>query len=112
LTTRPSTAGSRPAPWSWKSGRAATCSWRVDETYIKVKGRWVYLYRAVDSRGQTIDFRLSVKRDAQAAKRAIRFAADVRKALARSNTVNPRTITVDKNAAYPKAVADMKKDKH
>jgi len=45
------------------------------------------LYRAVDSRGQTIDFRLSAKRDAAAAKRFFR------KALARSNTVNPRTIT-------------------
>ena len=42
-------------------------SWRVDETYVKVKGRWTYLYRAVDSRGQTIDFRLSAKRDAAAA---------------------------------------------
>jgi IS6 family transposase len=49
--------------------RPTNGSWRVDETYIKVKGRWVYLYRAVDSRGQTIDFRLSTKRDAQAAKR-------------------------------------------
>jgi transposase, IS6 family len=39
--------------------RPTNGSWRVDETYIKVKGRWVYLYRAVDSRGQTIDFRLS-----------------------------------------------------
>jgi IS6 family transposase len=85
--------------------RPTNGSWRVDETYIKVKGRWVYLYRAVDSRGQTIDFRLSAKRDAAAAKRFFR------KALARPNTVNPRTITVDKNAAYPKAVADMKKDK-
>ena len=85
--------------------RPTTGSWRVDETYIKVQGRWVYLYRAVDSRGQTIDFRLSARRDAQAAKRFLR------KALARPNTVNPRTITVDKNAAYPKAVADMKKDK-
>jgi IS6 family transposase len=42
-------------------------SWRVDETYVKVKGRWMYLYRAVDSRGQTIDFLLSAKRDAEAA---------------------------------------------
>ena len=60
------------------------------------------LYRVVDSRGQTIDFRLSARRDAQAAKRFFR------QALARSNTVSPRTITVDKNAAYPKAVADLK----
>ena len=77
-------------------------SWRVDETYIKVKRRWTYLYRAVDSRGQTIDFLLSAKRDTAAAKRFFR------KALGQPHTVNPRTITVDKNAAYPKAVAEMK----
>src|SRR6266446_5959271 len=44
-------------------------SWRVDETYIRVKGKWVYLYRAVDSTGATIDFLLSARRDAPAAKR-------------------------------------------
>src|SRR5215813_15068410 len=44
-------------------------SWRVDETYIRVKGKWIYLYRAVDSNGATIDFLLSAKRDAAAAKR-------------------------------------------
>src|SRR5688500_9322769 len=43
--------------------RPTTGSWRVGETYLKVKGQWMYLYRAVDSRGQTIDFRLSVRRD-------------------------------------------------
>lgn len=42
-------------------------SWRVDETYIKVKGEWVYLYWAVDSNGNTLEFRLSAKRDAEAA---------------------------------------------
>jgi IS6 family transposase len=42
-------------------------SWRVDETYIKVKGQWVYQYRAVDSEGHTLDFRLSATRDAEAA---------------------------------------------
>lgn len=47
-------------------------SWRVDETYIKVKGVWKYLYRAVDSQGNTLDFLLSAKRDAQAAKRFLR----------------------------------------
>ena len=40
----------------------------LDETYIKVRGCWVYLYRAVDARGQTVDFRLSPKRDVAAAK--------------------------------------------
>lgn len=44
--------------------RLCTGSWRVDETYIKVKGAWTYLYRAVDSLGQTIDFLLSPRRDA------------------------------------------------
>ena len=42
--------------------RLTNGSWRVDETYIKVKGRWTYLYRAVDKTGQTIDFLLSAKR--------------------------------------------------
>ena len=82
--------------------RTSNGSWRVDETYIKVKGRWTNLYRAVDSRGQTIDFLLSARRDAAAAKRFFR------KALCQPHTVNPRTITVDKNAAYPKAIAEMK----
>ena len=84
--------------------RMSNGSWRVDETYVKIKGRWTYLYRAVDSRGQTIDFLLSTKRDAEAAKRFFR------KASGQPHTVNPRTITVDKNAAYPKAVAEMKAD--
>src|SRR6201989_1239902 len=84
--------------------RISNGSWRVDETYVKVKGRWIYLYRAGDRRGQTIDFLLSAQRAAEAAKRFFR------KALAQPHTVNPRTITVDKNAAYPKAAAAMKKD--
>src|ERR1700678_3561188 len=84
--------------------RMSNGSWRVDETYIKVKGRWTYLYRAVDKTGQTIDLLLSAKRDAGAAKRFFR------KALAQPHTVNPRTITVDKNACYPKAITGMKRD--
>jgi transposase, IS6 family len=71
---------------------------------VKVKGRWMYLYRAVDGRGQTVDFLLSAKRDAQAARRFFR------KALGRPHTANPRTVTVDKNPAYPCAVAEMKAD--
>ena len=61
-------------------------SWRVDETYIRVKGEWVYLYPAVDTAGQTIDFLLSAKRDTAAAKRLFR------KALGQPHTVNPRAI--------------------
>ena len=72
-------------------------SWRVDETYIRVKGTWTYLYRAVDSLGQTIDFLLSIRRDTAAAQHFFR------KALRQPHTVNPRTITVDKNPAYPRA---------
>jgi transposase, IS6 family len=77
-------------------------SWRAHETYVNVKVQWMYQYRAVDSRGQTIDVLLWAKRDAQAVKRFFRKA--------RAHTVNPRSITVDKNAAYPKAAAEMKKD--
>ena len=69
-------------------------SWRVDEAYVKVKSRWMYLYRAVDSTGQTIDFLLNVTRSTRAAKRFFR------KALVRSNVVAPRVINVDKNRAY------------
>src|ERR1700733_2813579 len=47
-------------------------SWRGDETYVRVKGRWTYLYRAVDGREQTIDFLLSARRDTAAAKRFFR----------------------------------------
>jgi transposase, IS6 family len=84
--------------------RQSNGSWRVDETYVKVKGRWMYLYRAVDSCGQTIDFLLSAKRDAAAAKRFFR------KALGQPHTVSPRTITVDKNPAYPCALSEMRQD--
>ncbi len=80
-------------------------SWRVDETYIKVKGKWKYLYRAVDSDRNTLDFLLTVKRDAQAAKRFFR------KALKASHNQEPRIITVDKNAAYPKAIDELKTEK-
>ena len=75
----------------------------ADGIYIRVKGRWAYLYRAVDSRGQTVDFLLSAKRDSAAARRFFR------KALNQPHTVNPRRITVDKNPAYPSATRAMKK---
>jgi transposase-like protein len=84
--------------------RRTNGSWRVDETYIRVRGEWVYLYRAVNARGQTIDFLLSPRRDAASARRFFR------KALKRPHTVNPRTITVDKNAANPIAAKAMKRD--
>src|SRR5260370_1726812 len=81
-------------------------SWRVDETYIKVKGEWLYQYRAVDSDGNTLDFRLSATRDAEAAQ------AFFEKTLGAPHTVQPRVINVDKNAAYPKAVETLKALEH
>src|ERR1700734_2008059 len=83
--------------------RMSNGSWRGDETYVRGKGRWTYLYRAVDSRGQPIDFLLAARRDTAAAKRFFR------KAIAQPHVANPRTLPVDKNPAYPRAVADMKK---
>lgn len=77
-------------------------SWRVDETYIKVKGKDKYLYRAVDSNGNTLDFLLRAKRDAAAAKR---FFC---KTLQATHTPEPRVINVDKNAAYPRATDELK----
>ena len=51
--------------WYWRNP-SGFCSWHLDETYIKVNGRWAYLYRAVDSRGRTIDFYLSPRRNSKA----------------------------------------------
>jgi IS6 family transposase len=77
-------------------------SYRVDETYIKVKGKDRYLYRAVDSTGQTIDFLLTAKRDAESAKRFFR------KAFSAAGNPVPRVLNVDKNPAYPAAVRALK----
>jgi len=84
--------------------RPTNDSYRVDETYVKIKGQWYYLYRAVDSAGQTIDFMLSAKRDARAAKRFFR------KMLKAPNHQSPRVINVDRNKAYPPAVEELKKE--
>ncbi len=75
---------------------------RVDETYIQVKGQWKYLYRAVDSQGNTLDFLLSAKRDAKAAERFLC------KTLNATHTQTPRVVNVDKNAAYPPAIEALK----
>jgi len=84
--------------------RPTNDSWRVDETYIEVKGEWKYLYRAVDSEGNTLDFMLSAKRDARAAERFFR------KAMNAEHSQSPRVINVDKNAAYPPAIDSLTQD--
>jgi transposase, IS6 family len=79
-------------------------SYRMDETYIRIKKQWYYLYRAVDSTGATLDFMLSARRDADAAERFFR------QVLQASHTRTPRVITVDKNAAYPPAFEALQYD--
>jgi len=76
-------------------------SWRVDETYVKVAGNWAYLYRAVDSAGETIEFMLSPKRDLIAAKLFLRLALS---GVGRP----PRVINVDGHPSYASAVAELK----
>jgi IS6 family transposase len=79
-------------------------SWRVDETFVRVKGKWAYLYRAVDSTGATIDFLLSANRDTNAAKRFFQ------KALRSPGHPTPRVINVDNCRCYPPAVKQLKKE--
>jgi len=87
----------------WFTKSAFHLSWRVDETYIKVKGQWAYLYRAIDKDGDTIDFYLSSTRNAKAAKRFLG------KALAqRREWEKPRVINTDKAAAYGVAIQELK----
>jgi transposase, IS6 family len=84
--------------------KATNDSYRIDETYIKIKKQWYYLYRAVDSEGNTIEFMLSATRDAEAAERFFRKVLDA------SHTTIPRVITVDKHAAYPLAFDALQHD--
>ena len=77
-------------------------SYRIDETYIKVKGKDKYLYRALDSTGQMIDFLLTAKRHMVAAKRFLRRAIEA------SGNAMPRVMNVDKNPAYPAAMEALK----
>jgi putative transposase len=76
--------------------RPVQVSWRMDETYIKIKGQWRYLYRAVDKQGQTIDFLLTEHRDQEA---ALRF---LQKAIRRQGV--PEKITIDGSDANEAAI--------
>ena len=79
-------------------------SWRVDETYVRVQGRWSYLYRAIDSDGATIDSLLSALRDAGAAKQLFP------KALSHGSHAQPRVINTDLAPIYGSAIPDLKKE--
>jgi transposase-like protein len=89
--------------WYWR--RPAWRSWRVDETHVKVRGRWAYLYRAVDKRGATIELYLSLTRNAKAAKR---FLGKALRALKRHE--RPEVINTDKAGCYGPAIAALKKE--
>ena len=76
-------------------------SWRVDETYVRVAGRWTYLYQAIDSAGNTIEFLLSPNRDLVAAKGFLQLALS-------AVGVRPRVINVDGHPAYASAISELK----
>ena len=86
--------------------RARKCpvgsSWRLDETYVRIKGAWKYLYRAVDKAGATVDFLLTAKRDRKA---ALRFLC---KAIGQNGM--PEKITIDKSGANTAAIESYNKD--
>src|ERR1700741_597374 len=82
-------------------------SWRMDETYVRVKGKWRYLYRAVDSTGATLDFLLSAKQDAAAAKRFLEkrwVARIIRRHESLTPTATPR-IRSPSRSSKPKALS-------
>jgi putative transposase len=83
--------------------RAVGRSWRMDETYIKVKGAWKYLYRAVDKSGRTIDFLLTAKRDKAAVKRFFE------RAIAWNG--EPGKVTMDKSGANKAGIDGINKDR-
>ena len=87
----------------WYSKPPFGCSWQVDETYVKVRGEWAYLYRAIDKCGNTIDFYLSKFRDVMAAKK---FLKDALKKW--SKKAHPKIINTDKAPAYGVAIKELK----
>lgn len=82
--------------------RPAGKSWRLDETYIKVKGQWKYLYRAVDKEGNTVDYLLTAKRDRKAANRFLRRAV--------GSNVEPMKINIDKSGANAAGIHEYNDD--
>tara|TARA_R110002110_G_scaffold211304_1_gene424029 strand:- start:51705 stop:52250 length:546 start_codon:yes stop_codon:yes gene_type:complete len=85
--------------------RRASDDWHEDETYIRVGGKWLYLWRAVDANGQMIDFRLTARRDAKAAK------AFLNKAIERVRLHRPANNVTDKAQSY-RRVINQRYDPH
>lgn len=90
--------------WYWRQASGFS-SWHLDETYVKVNGRWAYLYRAVDSRGCTIDFYLSSRRNTKA---VYRFMGKLLNNTKRWQI--PRLINTDKAPTYGRALALLKRE--
>ncbi|HDO7102103.1 TPA: IS6-like element IS26 family transposase, partial [Klebsiella pneumoniae] len=90
--------------WYWRNP-SDLCPWHMDETYVKVNGRWAYLYRAVDSRGRTVDFYLSSRRNSKA---AYRFLGKILNNVKKWQI--PRFINTDKAPAYGRALALLKRE--
>src|SRR5690606_1488300 len=89
--------------WFWRRGFDPSS--RLDETYVKVRGKWTYLYRAVDKRGDTIDFYLSPTRSAKAAKR---FLGKALRGL--KHWEKPATLNTDKAPSYGAAITELKRE--
>ncbi len=87
----------------WQGRCTQSTSWRVDETYVKVRGKWTYLCWAVDKEGNTIDFYLSPARNAEAAKRLLAKALNGLKAWEK-----PEVINTDKAPIYAIAISELK----
>lgn len=81
--------------------RRSSQNWHVDETYIRVGGKWRYLWRAIDANGQLVDFRLTARRDAKAAK------AFLNKAIERVLLHRPVSICTDKAPTYRKVIREI-----
>ena len=79
-----------------------TTTWHMDETYVRIAGRWVYLFRAVDSHGDTVDFYLSETRDRGAAKTFLQ------KALSNLDHRPARVLCMDRCRIYPAAIRDLR----
>ena len=81
-------------------------TWHMDETFVRIAGRWMYLFRAVDSNGQTVDFYLSETRDREAAK------CFLKRALANPDNRPPRVFARDRLRSYPAAIRELQNEGH